>query len=333
MAGHFRIGDISVASGEIGRGAITSFRLAGHQEVRVPGMVLNGKRDGPTLLVTAGVHGREVSGIGALHDALKRMDVARMSGRVIAIPVANPLSVAVGSYITPHDNVNLAEAVFPTNPRGSVTQRIAAAIEQAIHAADYAIDMHANAQPSIPFVLTTRSLAPNGQVLARLKTFAEAFGVTVIDKSTKSPAGIAEYATHQGKPGMIMELAGNRFIWDSITAAGARGILNCAKSVGILPGDPEPQTGVTSILKGDFVTHGLLRVNVGGFLRLHKGPGEFIRKEEHVASILDCYGDVAETVVMPVDGYCWAFPCGYVSQTWAVTEGDSIAYVFKKVGA
>ena len=63
-------------------------------------MVLNRKRDGSTLLVTAGVHGREVSGIGALHDALKQMDVARTSGRAIAISVAIALAATwVGLFV------------------------------------------------------------------------------------------------------------------------------------------------------------------------------------------------------------------------------------------
>jgi predicted deacylase len=213
-----------------------------------------------------------------------------------------------------------------------VTHRIAAGIEQAIRAADYVIDMHANAQPSMPFVLTAYSLAPDEQARERTKQFAEAFGVTVIDRTATTPADIAEFATREGKPGITMEVAGNRFIWDSIIAVGTRGILNCAKAVGILPGAVEPQAGVAPILRGDYVAHGLLRVNTGGFLRVHKEPGAFIAAGEHVASVLDCYGDVAEKVMMPVDGYCWAFTCGYVSQTWAVSEGDSIAYIFTKAG-
>ncbi|MDR7555484.1 MAG: succinylglutamate desuccinylase/aspartoacylase family protein [Armatimonadota bacterium] len=331
MAGRFSIGDITVGPGEVGRGAVARFRLGDSQEVRVPAVVVNGREDGPTLLVTAGVHGREVCGIGALLDALKQMNPSQMSGRVIGVTVANPLAVQLGTYITPHDSINLSSPIyFPANARGTVTQRMAAGIEQAIEAADYVIDMHANPLPSMPFVLTCVSLAPDEKSKAEAKRFARAFGVTVIEMVKTTASSIRDFATQRGKPGITPELAGNHFLWDSITSVGTRGILNCAKAVGILPGEPEPQTGAEPILEGDYVFHGMLRSNAGGFLKVHRKPGEFIRAGDRVATILDCYGEVLEEIPMPVDGYCWAFLGGSLPQSWVITEGDSIAYVFRK---
>ncbi len=327
----FKVGDIAVTPGEIGRGAISKFRLGDSQEIKVPAMVVNGKRDGPTLLVLAGVHGREVCGIGATLDAVKALDPDRMTGRVIAITVANPLAVQLGTYITPHDNTNLSGPhYFPSHPDGTVTQRMAAGIEQAVEVSDYVIDMHANPLPSMPFVITATSLAPHEQDRKRTRQFAEAFGVTVIEMEKTAPSSMRDFATARGKPGITPELAGNHFIWDSITSVGTRGILNCARFAGIVEGIPEPQDGVEPILKGDFVFHGMLKSNTGGFLKIYKKPGEPIREGEIVARIFDCYGDTLEEVPMPIDGYCWSFLGGNLPQSWVLTEGDSIAYIFKK---
>jgi predicted deacylase len=331
MPGTFRLGDITVGPGEVGRGAVARFRMGDSQDLVVPAVVVNGRRDGPTLLVTAGVHGREVCGIAALLDALKALDPAQMSGRVVGVTVANPLAVQLGTYITPHDSINLSSPIyFPANPRGSVTQRMAAGIQQAIEVADYVIDMHANPLPSMPFVITCTTIAPDERTRVEAKRFAEAFGVTVIEMEKTSPTSIRDFATQRGTPGITPELAGNHFIWDEITRVGTRGILNCARAVGILPGQPEPQKGVEPILKGNFVFHGMLRSNTGGFLKVFKKPGEFIRAGERVALIRDCYGETLEEVTMPVDGYCWAFLGGNVTQSWVLTEGDSIAYIFKE---
>ncbi len=182
----------------------------------------------------------------------------------------------------------------------------------------------------MPFVLTSLSLAPDDRTRRECRRFAEAFGVTLIEMEKTSPTSIRDYATQLGKPGLTPELSGNHFLWESITRVGTRGILNCAKAVGILPGNPEPQTGVDPILEGNFVFHGMLRGSAGGFLKVYKSPGELIRQGEHVATIFDCYGDTLEEVRMPVDGYCWAFLGGNLSQSWVLTEGDSIAYIFKK---
>lgn len=327
----FTVGDITVAQGEIGRGAITKFRVGDSQEIKVPAMVVNGKRDGPTLLVLAGVHGREVCGIGATLDAVKALDPDRMTGRLIAITVANPLAVQLGTYVTPHDDTNLSGPhYFPSHPGGTVTQRIAAGIQRAVEVSDYVIDMHANPLPSMPFVITATSLAPNEQSRKHARQFAEAFGVTVIEMEKTTPSSMRDFAAAKGKPGITPELAGNHFIWDSITAVGTQGILNCARFAGIVEGKPEPLKGVQPILKGDFVFHGMLKSNTGGFLKIYKTPGEFIREGEVVARIFDCYGDTLEEVRMPIDGYCWSFLGGHLAQSWVLTEGDSIAYMFKQ---
>src|ERR1700730_6535678 len=97
----FSIGDVTVRPGEMGRGALTRFSLAGSYELTIPVVVLHGQREAPTLLLIAACHGREVSGVGALLDALELMDPSEMAGRVIAIPVANPIAVMLGTYISP----------------------------------------------------------------------------------------------------------------------------------------------------------------------------------------------------------------------------------------
>jgi predicted deacylase len=63
---------------------------------------------GPTVYVQAAQHGREVNGTGVLrrvHDHLLNAD---LSGRVVAVPVADPLTFDRVSYATPAslDSVN-----------------------------------------------------------------------------------------------------------------------------------------------------------------------------------------------------------------------------------
>ncbi|MBI4278259.1 MAG: succinylglutamate desuccinylase/aspartoacylase family protein [Armatimonadetes bacterium] len=324
MAGAFTIGDVTVPAGERARGTLTAVTVAGSQVVKIPVIALNGKRDGPTLLVMAAVHGREVCSVGAVLDAIGHMDPLHMSGRVIAIPVANPLAVQAGTYISPHDDVNLSPAIsLSSDPQGSVTNRIAAAIQRAVHAADYVIDVHANTLQSIPQVLTARSAAADEHARRECVRFARAFGFTVVEDARRSTR---RYATEMGKRAFTVELAGDRFMLDNITRAGTRGILNCAKTIGMLAGDPEPQAGVGPILEGDFA-HADLRTNRGGFLRAHTEVGVFTRQGERVATIFDFYGDTVQAVEMPVDGYVSSYVCGYLSQSWAVCEGDIVAYV------
>jgi predicted deacylase len=327
MAGTFTIGDISVKPGEVGRGALMTFSLAGSQKMTVPAIVLNGKREGPTLLLIAGCHGPEVCDVGALLDALKLMDPSEMSGRVVALPVGNPIPVQLGTYISAYDDVDVAILIAsPPNSGGTVSQRIAASIQEAIALSDYVIDLHAHSPLSVPLVLTARSMAPDHQARKEYIRFASAFGLPLVEQLRPCSR---TYATQMGKPGIVPELAGDRLMLDSNMSVGTRGILNCAKAIGILPGELEPQEleGLPP-LDGDYGLI-LLRINVGGFYRVHHPVGAFLKEGEKIATVFDHYGDVREEVRMPADGYIGSWLPGYATQTWAVSEGDDIAYIIK----
>jgi predicted deacylase len=323
----FTIGDVSVRPGEVGRGALMTFSLAGSQQLTVPVIVINGKREGPTLLLIAACHGREVSDVGALLDALELMDPSEMAGRVIAVPVGNPIPVQLGLYISPYDDVDVASLIaLPPNPGGTVSQRIAVALQEAIALSDYVIDLHAHPLLSVPLTLTARSMAPDQQARDEYIRFASAFGLPLVEQLRPCSR---TYATQMGKPGINPELAGDHLMLNSSTSVGTRGILNCAKAIGILPGEPEPQNleGLPP-LDGDYGLI-LLRINAGGFYRAHHEVGAFLREGAHIATVFDHYGDVREEVKMPADGYLASWLPGYLTQTWAVSEGDDIAYIMK----
>jgi predicted deacylase len=63
-------------------------------DLRLPLHVVKGARLGPTLGLTAAVHGTEVTlSIGTIRRVLDLLDPAESSGTVMAVPVCNPLGV------------------------------------------------------------------------------------------------------------------------------------------------------------------------------------------------------------------------------------------------
>lgn len=112
--------------------------------VVLPLHVLTGKRKGPTLAITAVVHGDETTPAMMVRDLLDGLDPADVTGRVVAVPVCNPPAAGAFGRQTPeqHGKTDLHE-VFPGNPNGNLTQMIAAVIaEQVIRPADALIDYH-----------------------------------------------------------------------------------------------------------------------------------------------------------------------------------------------
>jgi predicted deacylase len=132
--------------------------------------------DGPTLVLTAGVHGDEFEGPVALSELGRDLDIGDINGRVIIMPMVNGPACRAGERRTPIDGLNLNRA-FPGKADGSFTSRLAHFIETEVLArADYAADFHGGGAilhflPSTLFVVTGHDEADQ-----RRRDLAQAFG-------------------------------------------------------------------------------------------------------------------------------------------------------------
>ncbi|WIV66598.1 succinylglutamate desuccinylase/aspartoacylase family protein [Natrialbaceae archaeon AArc-T1-2] len=211
----------------------------------------DGAADGPTLYVQAAQHGREVNGTELLRRFDERFSPASLSGTVIAVPVANPLTFDRVSYTTPEilDSVNPnMNRVWPGDDAGSLHQRMAATLWEYVVSADAVVDLHTGSPDMLPHVVY-----PDGDDDAR--TLAAAFGTDLL---LAEPAGDdASVAWHQrgfdgklrvaaareGITAITPELAYNRRILEDVVDAGVEGLFDVLRQVGMLEGEPAEWDG------------------------------------------------------------------------------------------
>src|SRR5579884_582282 len=97
-----KVGSLTAAAGERQFG-VNEFPVQG-QPYRLPMWLINGDQDGPTLVVTAGVHAAEYASIAAALDLGRTLDPRGLRGRVIVLPVMNmPAFSARSIYVCPLD--------------------------------------------------------------------------------------------------------------------------------------------------------------------------------------------------------------------------------------
>ena len=227
-------GDTKAMPGSVGKGSLGSVELADGSRTNIPLINVNGAYDGPILTVVSGIHGTEVSGVGALLKLIKRIDPTSMRGALLGIPGANPLAFRAGAYRTPIDSINLSGPWFLSpieKEKANISMRMVYYINQALEKADYVIDVHANPLPSIGFGLTNLGLCQDEKVRQETRKMVEAFGLTVIDWPNKQAMGIWDVCLKYGKPTASLELPGNFYVWDDIVEIGARGIMNVMKRI------------------------------------------------------------------------------------------------------
>lgn len=334
------VGNITTKRGELKKGLIQGIELNTTTRIDIPVLVMKGRHNGPTLLLVSTQHGIEIQGIEVIRRVMREiLDPNHLAGTVISIPVENPLAFMHHQYLSWIDNLDLGgggsgSLLTVDHPKGTSTERLAYALwHEAWSKADLVINIHCNTRPD-SLIYQAINIG-NPETRDRLEKMADAFGVTTIVADTpiptNAPATLGNLAAKNGVPVLLMELIDGRWISEPSTSAGIKGVLNIMKVFGMIEGKIEAQIGFP-IISGVNKAQGIIRANRGGLIRFLKKPGEKIVKDEVFAEIYDVYGDVLERIMMPVDGYTWAYPCADILGTsgslQAVQTGAKVAYIF-----
>ena len=127
--------------------------------VKIPLTIINGCEDGPTLLITAGIHGGEYPGIAAAMELGRDIEPADVHGILIMMHPVNIQGFwARREMIVPEDGKNL-NRVFPGDPLGTLADKTAYLISSNFFPiADFYVDMHSGDTVSYTHLtLPTRS--------------------------------------------------------------------------------------------------------------------------------------------------------------------------------
>jgi predicted deacylase len=237
---------------------------------------VTGSSPGPTLGLTAGIHGDEPVGCDTVRRIVEQIEPAGLSGRVVALPVANPHALAAGTRFTPHDGENL-NRVFPGDPYGTLTSQLAHAIwSSPIASCDFVIDFHSGgALATVDYAY----LAPGHDDLSR------AFLSELLFDHTPHAGSLGALLAERGIPTIVSEYGGGNQRSDAYVEKGVRGALNVMRHLGMLGGEPvegPPQT-VMRELRTVRPHHGGLCVSACGADRL----GEVVGAGTELARVVD----------------------------------------------
>lgn len=116
-----QVGSLTAAPGR----KATGFLEVPDTTARMPLTLVNGVEEGPTLLITAGIHGGEYPSIEATIRLAAALDPGAVSGEIILMPLVCPEAFhARVQYVLPADGKNVNRQ-FPGNALGTVSERIA----------------------------------------------------------------------------------------------------------------------------------------------------------------------------------------------------------------
>ncbi len=218
--------------------------------VVVPVVSIRGREDGPTVLLTGGSHGDEPEGPIALGELAKSLEAKEVQGQVIIVPELNAPAVAASTRLSPLDGKNM-NRVFPGDPRGTVTERIAHFITtECVSRATAVVDFHSGGR-SLEFVPTT--LIHAFEDTTRMKStlsLAHAFGApyTLVVHELDDQGMLDTEVEEAKKLFLSTELGGGGRVTPRTAALAGAGARNALKHLGVLDGEPT-SSGETKTLR------------------------------------------------------------------------------------
>src|SRR5687767_1512978 len=302
-------------------------RLDG-SELRIRVHIVKGERDGPTLTLVSTQHGAEWYSIEIVRRVISEIEASALRGRVIGVPVANPIALEHFTRMTPDesDEPDL-NRVWPGG-RTWVTEQIAAALDREVLAStDYLVDFHPGPWGAALATIGYGADLPDEKVRRESLEMAIAFGHPSVRAlkmmgAFPGPRSIAGYAGSVRKIPNIGPCLGGLGFGPQTEREWldqqVRGVQNVLRHLGMLDGEP---TGLPRRYF-HFGSRGQRIVpSKGGYLRAGHGPGALmteVPKGTVLGTVESPYTfERLEDLTAPEDGVLFG-----VARDYMVRPGD-----------
>lgn len=288
-------------------------RLHTHTPVQVPVLVERAKKEGPVLLLMAGLHGDEINGIEIVRRIIRNKYNKPSAGTIICLPVFNIFGFLNISRALP-DGRDLNRS-FPGSKNGSLASQFAYEfLNQIAPKVDYVIDFHTGA--------AKRNNA--AQIRCVLKDersveLAHVFNPPFIVHSNLIPKSLRDAMIKRGKQILLFEGGKADSIEEKIVFEGVNGVKRLLVHLGMRSFKETVTIKRKSILlKSDK----WLRASNSGLFLSYVSNGQKVRKNEMIGVITDPYGLTEKKVKASDDGYVFC-----INESPVVNKGDAIFHI------
>ncbi len=281
-------------------------------QLTMPIRVARGKSRGPTMFVSAAVHGDEINGVEIIRRLLNLKLLNSIKGTLIAVPVVNVFGFVNHSRYLP-DRRDLNRS-FPGSEMGSLAGRLANLfLNEIVSHCTHGIDLHtgSNHRTNLPQI---RALLDNPEN----ERLANAFGAPVILNSNLRDGSLREAVANENIPMLLYE-AGEPLRFDEMAIRfGVRGITSVMREIGMLPPRRSGHGHIPLIAKSTT----WVRAPHSGLLRIKKSLGARVEINEVLGQVAHPLGRNETEVLATKPGVI----IGQVNLP-LINEGDALFHI------
>ncbi len=256
-----------------------------------PVLAVNGAEPGPVLCLTGAIHGDELNGIEIVRRVIHNLDVAKLQGAVIGVPIVNLHGFRRASrYLPDRRDLN---RYFPGNPRGSSAARIAYSFfNEVIVNCDALVDLHTGS--------FHRTNLPQVRADVRHPAVVElthGFDSMVVLHSPPAEGTLRRAATEYGIPAVTLEVGEPMRLQPEEVRRGEEGIESLLNSLGMIRklrfwSEPEPVYYESTWVRSDH----------GGLLITSVQLGQQVSAGQSLATVTDPITNQSRDIRAPGEG-------------------------------
>ncbi len=290
-SGSIQFLDTTVRPGELVQTTWTAGEALHGAQIPTPVLVAHGINPGPTLCVTAAVHGDELNGIEAVRRLMYALNPGKLTGTVVGVPIVNLQGFQRHSrYLSDRRDLN---RFFPGNPRGSSAARMAFSFfNDVIRHCDGLVDLHTGSfhRTNLPQL---RADLQDADVLALTK----GFGSTVILHSSGGEGTLRRAAVNAGIPAVTLEAGEPLRLQNDAVEHTVKALFTLLDTMNMydkrsLWGNPEP-TYYSSVW---------IRADQGGILLSSVKLGRKVKRGDALGTVTDPISNEQVTISAPYAG-------------------------------
>jgi predicted deacylase len=301
----------------LGESATINFNVAKlhtQNTIDVPVIIERSKKPGPTVLITAGIHGDEVNGVEIVRQIIAKGINKPKKGTIICIPVINVFGFIHMDREFP-DGRDLNRS-FPGGKSGSLASRVAHKLTtEIVPHADLVIDFHTGGAGR--FNASQIRIINNDP---NLETLAQIFGTTFIYYSKNIIKSFRSSCYKLGIPILLFEGGKSFNIDNTITNNGVSGTKRVLHHLGILSTKfkvSKPQKRSVTIIGSKWI-----RARHSGMFKADVAINSEVKKGDILGEITDPYGSFNYFVKASNNGYIFS-----LNESPIIYQGDAIFHI------
>lgn len=313
------------------------------QKLKIPYWRVDSGMPGSALLITASLHGNEVQGAEAMRQMLPTFQKELKAGSVIMVPFGNLPAVwnrrphADAGPETPygHPSIHNINRTWPGIADGTDPERITYAVSESVVAeATHTIDLHCWPRFRGTTVLVHEGHEEATEMARHTAVrFVQPGAFQPLPKEGPLGTSLRNWFMNTGRTAICIEISGQYMVVPREVERTVRAMSNCAKLLGLLPGEPEgldePQLWMDEREQTSVVAS-----HSGLFSRLDLKPSDKVEAGELLGHLISDSDLTITEVRAPVSGYLWRYGChrkdcdvALPAQHPYASEGDTLSVI------